>query len=205
MIEQLMERTDPGRAVVDEAALAAVFAAPGRVTAPAARRPALRWAAYGLAAAVVVAGILAVPLLVSPPIPAPVGHGDYPYYATQAELVDAASAVLEVDITAERPGSYEGIEVEVRTAIVVADADGTHPVGSTIEIKEMPGEDALVVGQRYVVFIEEYDGVPASLINPTQGAYLVRSGNEAWPQNGNQIELSSDLLDGLGLVPRTAG
>ena len=205
MIEQLMERTDPGTAVVDERALEAVFAA-GPLPRPAPKRVpvGLRWAGYALAAAAVIAGILAVPLMISGPIPAPVGVGDYPYYSTQAELVDAATAILVVDVGSERPGSYEGIDVEVKTAHVVADADGTHAVGSLIEIKEMPGEDALAIGQRYVVFVVEYDAVPASLINPTQGAYLVRNGGEAWPQSGNEIQLSRDLLDSLGLRRTTA-
>lgn len=195
MIDRLMERTDPGTAVVDEQALAAVF-----VTAPRPprreRRVVLRWAGYALAAVAVVGGILAVPVIVSPPVPAPAG--DYPYYETQEQLEDAATAILVVDVLSEAPGSFEGIPAEVMTVKVVADAADVHPVGELLEIKEMPGEDVLAVGGRYVVFLEEYDAVPASLLNPVQGAYVVR-GDGAWPQNGNEIRLDAELLQRLGI------
>jgi hypothetical protein len=118
---------------------------------------------------------------------------------------DAATAVLVVDVTAERPGIHQDISHEVMTATVVADADGVHPAGEIIEIKEMPGEDALLVGGRYVVFIVEYpeDQVPASLINPSQGAYPVRDG-VVTPQNGNEVALDDALLRQLGLERPTA-
>lgn len=209
MIEDLMERTDPGTAVVDAAALAALDGilssdVPGAVPdavpvdlSP--RLPALRWAGFALAAAVVIGGILAVPLLISSPFEAPVGSGDYPHYATQQELENAASAILVVDVLSEAPGSFEGIDAEVKTVKVVADAADVHPVGEVLEIKEMPGEDALNVGGRFVVFIEEYDnGVPASLLNPTQGAYLV-DGNTARPLEGNEVLLDTGLLSRLGI------
>ena len=199
MIEHLMERTDPGAAAVDEAALAAVFEAGPQVRVVSARSglpTALRWAGYALAAAAVVGGILAVPLLISSPVSAPVG--DYPFYATQDELEAAATSILVVDVMSEAPGSYEGIGVEVLTVKVVADAADMHPVGEVLEIKEMPGENSLHVGGRFVVFIVEYDTVPASLVNPTQGAYLV-DGDTARPLEGNEVLLDTGLLSRLGI------
>jgi hypothetical protein len=196
MIEQLMERTDPGAATVDESRLADVFAPPRRIPTRG-RPPILRWAGFALAAAAVIGGILAVPLMINSPIP-PTSGGDYPYYATLTELENAATAILVVDIEGEKPGNFEGIDAEVMTARIVIDADRTHPTGDVILIKEMPGEDSLVVGNRYVVFLEEYDDVPASLVNPFQGAYLVRDGR-AFAREDNPVALDRELLQRLGL------
>jgi hypothetical protein len=202
-IEDLMRRTDPASAVVDEKRLAALFAAEPYRTPEPARQPGrglliAKWAGAALAAAAVIAGILAVPLIVSSPIPP---SGDYPWYATQSELEDAASAVVVVEVVAERPGTYQDLLHDVMTVIVVADARGGHEIGSTMEIKEMPGEDALRVGDRFVVFIVEYeDGIPASLVNPTQGAYLVQDGSVI-PRDGNGVVLDGALLRELGLTP----
>ncbi len=199
-IEDLMRRHDPASAAVDEQRLAGLLAdGPRRAPAPR-RTPGIvvaKWAGAALAAIAVVAGILAVPLLVSSPIPP---SGDYPWYASQAELEDAASAVLVVDVTTERPGTYQGILHDVLTVMIVADARGGHEVGGTMEIKEMPGEDALRVGGRFVVFVVEYeDGIPASLVNPTQGAYLVQDGSVI-PRDGNGVVLDGALLRELGLT-----
>jgi hypothetical protein len=198
MIEQLMERTDPGRAEIDDEALAAVFDRPPRRPPAPARPPVLRWAGYALAAAAVVGGILAVPLMISPPTP-PMS-GDYPYYSTLGEMEEAATAVLVVDVESEAPGTYQGIGHEVMTARVVIDAARVHRTGETILIKEMPGEDALRIGGRFVVFIVEYpeEQVPASLVNPTQGAYLVQDG-QAIAREGNPVQLDRELLQSLGL------
>jgi len=201
-IEDLMRRTDPASAVAEEKALAALFAAgPYRAPRPAPRNRSgiviAKWVGAAVAAIAVVAGILAVPLLVSSPIPP---AGDYPWYASQAELEDAATAVLVVEVIAERPGTYQDLLHDVLTVIVVADARGDHQIGSTMEIKEMPGEDALRVGGRFVVFIVEYeDGIPASLVNPTQGAYLVQDGSVI-PRDGNGVVLEGALLRALGLT-----
>ena len=200
-IEDLMRRADPASAAVDEERLASLLAGePAHVTVAPSRPSGVvvaKWAGAALAAIAVVAGILAVPLLVSSPIPP---SGDYPWYASQAELEDAATAVLVVDVTSERPGTYQDILHDVMTVTVVADARGGHQIGSTMEIKEMPGEDALSVGERFVVFIVEYeDGIPASLVNPTQGAYLVRDGTVV-PRDGNGVVLDGALLRSLGIT-----
>ena len=53
--------------------------------------------------------------------------------------------------------------------------------------------------QSRCITVEYEDGIPASLVNPTQGAYLVQDGSVI-PRDGNGMILDGTLLRALGLT-----
>jgi hypothetical protein len=86
---------------------------------------------------------------------------------------------------------------------VLADATSTYAAGDSVEVKLITGAVAspdpqLEVGDRYVLFVETYDSVPASLLNPWQAHFEV-TGDELIAAPDNDIELSAGLRDSLGL------
>jgi hypothetical protein len=137
---------------------------------------------------------------------------DYPSYETVAALFDKAIVVVEVDVSNDsrvtRDEELDGLVITVRTARVVTAYKGAMKVGESIDVKEMGGtlegverEEAgavpLTGGARHVLFLETYPDSPASLLNPTQGRYLVDGSGELSPVPGNPLTLSRVDLDRL--------
>lgn len=130
-------------------------------------------------------------------------EGDYPAYSSEAELTAAADAVILGEITGERRDELDGIGYRVVAVDVLADATTTFAAGDAIEVKLITGAVAspdpqLEVGDRYVLFLETYDSVPASLLNPWQAHFEVTDG-EPVAAPDNDIRLSADLRGTLGL------
>lgn len=133
----------------------------------------------------------------------PASEGDYPAYSSEAELVAAADAIILGEVTAERNDQLEGIGYRVVAVDVLADATSTYAAGDSVEVKLITGAVAspdpqLEVGDRYVLFVETYDSVPASLLNPWQAHFEV-TGDELIAAPDNDIELSAGLRRTLGL------
>ena len=197
-VEELLRANDPARLTLDawaEEDLASIIrTGPVRRGMP---QPA-RWA-IALAAVAAVIGAL----VVLKPVATPTPQFDYPSYSTSQELEAAASLVVVGEVLSERPHTEQGFSYDVFSVRVESDALGRHDVGSTVEVKVMSGNVAergpeLVVGGRYILFAEEYDESPASLLNPWQGAYELR--DESIVANpDNPVRLDADLLRRLGL------
>ncbi len=128
---------------------------------------------------------------------------DYPWYETSEELVASADAVVLGEIVAEREDRFEGNSYRVVTVSVEWDGKGAHASGAEVEVKLLAGsgpaaDPPLELNGRYILFIEEYDDVPASLLNPWQGYYEVR-GTEIIADEDNPVVLHRQLLLALGL------
>jgi hypothetical protein len=137
---------------------------------------------------------------------------DYPSYETVAALFNKATVVVEADVSGNsrvtRDEETDALVVTVRTARVVTAYKGAVRVGDSIDVKEMGGMLEGVVHQeaggvpltgdaRHVLFLETYPDSPASLLNPTQGQYLVDGSGAFIPVGGNPLTLSRVDLDRL--------
>jgi len=189
-IEALMRAADPARDIVID-----------QVPVPQPRPDPARWRPPGqvvMFAVVVLSSVgIIVAVLFTVPGNGTVGQGDYPYYATSAQVEAASDTIVLATAVSERFATYEGFDYRVVTLDVQAVAKGSP--GSTIDVKLVrnasEGETQLEIGHTYALFLETYESVPASTINPTQGALEVIDG-QLQPED---VPISPRVLDALGL------
>jgi len=213
-IATLMSAADPAATRRDaplppraEALLAELLAAPP-TTRPASGSPrpargirrGLVWAAVPvLAAGVVTAAVLAPQLL---PVAGPGATADYPFYPTEAELVDAADTIVVARTVSESTASDQGVAYLVVTVEVTAAAKGASAPGDVLEVRMPASEEvpaAFAVGSTGVLFLSTYPDAPASPVNPEQGSYLVDADGSLTASPDNPVRLSAALLHELGL------
>ena len=106
----------------------------------------------------------------------------------------------------ESPDSSPPDVVTVRTVTVTRVFKGDIQPGATLEVKQLGGEwdgvryeeeDAVPLRHdagRYVLFLETYPDVPASLLNPAQAQYLAGANGELRPVAGNALRFSRGQL-----------
>jgi len=189
-IESLMRVTDPARDLAVEP-----------VDVPRPKPDPVRWRPPGQVVMFAVAMLSSVGIIVAVLFTVPgnstVGQGDYPYYSTSAQVEAASDTIVLATAASERNESYEGFDYRVVTLDVQAIAKGSP--GSTIDVKLVrnasEGETQLEIGHTYVLFLETYDSVPASTINPLQGAVEVIGGR----LQAEEVPVSPRVLDALGL------
>lgn len=132
-----------------------------------------------------------------------------------------SSEVREIDIVIQpgddaeknplaNPGESESVEPSlmvftVHKVQVERVVQGVVTEGTTIEVSELGGQlgDTLYAsqegillqdGRTYLLFLETYDGVPASLLNPVQATYERRDGElTSMPGNSIPAEEASEL------------
>ena len=179
------------------------------------RRPLV---AAGLAAGMLLAGACASH-----------SEADYPSYASVDELWQAADLVVEVTLGPEPrveriqvafplpgqtlpAGERVGDVYTVHAAEVTVVWKGAADVGHVVRVKQAGGEhggtsypagdgSALEPGGAYLLFLETYDevGVPASLVNPTQGQYPLDPAGQPQALDGNDVTIASaDLAELAG-------
>ncbi|MCM6761189.1 hypothetical protein GSU68_19170 (plasmid) [Rathayibacter sp. VKM Ac-2759] len=135
---------------------------------------------------------------------APAGsNGDYPAYSSDTEMAERSDAVVVGDILSDRREAILGFDYRVVSIEVLTDAKSLYEPGDLIEVKLLtgsvsePGPDLDVDG-RYVLFLETYDSVPASLLNPWQAYYEVQDGTVV-PDPDNDLTLGPELQQALGI------
>lgn len=127
---------------------------------------------------------------------------DYPGYESVDALYAAATLVVEARIAdgpQERSVNLGG-NSPMDLLVYQAEVDRTYkgdPGGRNIEIKQHEGETPLVAGTSYVLFLETYDDVPASLLNPTQAQYVLTAGPRLTPVGGNTLPVTVADLERL--------
>lgn len=118
--------------------------------------------------------------------------GDYPYYASVEELMEASDAVIVGEVISageERsmsvsPDSAEKLTYTVSKIRVTEAVKGRLRTGDVIEVKQLGSEKVhyaesgsyLKKGSTQLLFLEAYDGMPYSPVSPYQGAAEVRDG-----------------------------
>lgn len=135
---------------------------------------------------------------------APAGSdGDYPAYSSDTEMAESSDAVVVGDVLSDRREAIQGFDYRVVSIEFLTDAKSLYAPGDVIEVKlhtgnvAEPGPD-LDVESRYVLFLETYDSVPASLLNPWQAYYEVPDGSVV-PDPDNDLTLGPELQQALGL------
>ncbi|MBR6108957.1 MAG: hypothetical protein IKQ36_04395 [Clostridia bacterium] len=118
--------------------------------------------------------------------------GDYPYYASVEELMEASDAVIVGEVISageERsmsvsPDSTEKLIYTVSKVRVTEAVKGRLRTGDVIEVKQLGSEKVhyeesgsfFKKGSTRLLFLAAYDDVPYSPVNPYQGAVEVREG-----------------------------
>lgn len=128
--------------------------------------------------------------------------GDYPGYESVDALYAAATLVIEARVVdgPEQRSVDIGGNTPMDLLVFRAEIDRTYKgeAGSpTIEVKQHDGEVLLVAGTSYVLFLETYDDVPASLLNPTQAQYVLEAGPRLTPVGGNTLPVTMADLERL--------
>jgi len=135
---------------------------------------------------------------------APAGsNGDYPAYSSDTEMAESSDAVVVGDVLSDRREVIQGFDYRVVSIEVLTDAKSLYAPGDLIEVKLHTGNVAepspdLNVDNRYVLFLETYDSVPASLLNPWQAYYEVQHGTVV-PDPDNDLTLGLELHQALGI------
>ena len=132
---------------------------------------------------------------------------NYPYYRSVPELVRASDViVVAVPGTQQErgidygSGSEEDHRVwplEVRRVL-----RGEVPAGAPLEVKQMSCSDEprLKQGEAQLLFLGTYPdtpGMPASLINPEQGQYVLDDAGMPRPIRDNELRLGLDEVERL--------
>lgn len=138
------------------------------------------------------------------------GGGDYPSYGSVDELYRSASLVVQARIAdgAERRQITIGPDTTAEYTVYRAEIErlfkGT-TADQAVEVKQMTdGEDGAVSlnsGTTYVLFLETYSDVPASLLNPTQAQYLVDPSGRLIPVGDNTLQVTLADLERLSAGP----
>jgi hypothetical protein len=128
-------------------------------------------------------------------------QADYPAYDTLAALHAKADLVVTVDLsTGTEAREFETIDYTVFRGTVRHAYKGS--AGDRIEIKQPASEAGgipLRPGQRYLLFLEVYSGVPASLLNPGQAQYRLDSAGQPTPVDDRGLRFSLADLEALSL------
>lgn len=152
-------------------------------------------------------------------------EAEYLTYESLDDLWDAADLVVtastsqgptvrRLDIEGSGKGEEAGEEGDVYTVFVVEVGHvwkGSASPGETLEVKQLgglyegvqyveEGQATLSRDQNYVLFLVEFPdfpGVPASLLNPSQGQYRLDAGGELVPIGGNDLTVSIKALEEL--------
>ncbi|MEU8265303.1 hypothetical protein AB0C02_32460 [Micromonospora sp. NPDC048999] len=134
------------------------------------------------------------------------GGGDYPIYSSVDDLYRAATLVVWAQIPGPpesrrvKTGPGPTMEYKVYRAQVGKVFKGT-PGAATVEIKQLACREGsgpgLAVGTTYVLFLETYADVPASLLNPIQAEYTVDSSGQLVSASGNALTLTMADLERL--------
>ncbi|MFE7479894.1 hypothetical protein [Streptomyces sp. NPDC057552] len=158
-------------------------------------------AAGACTAAAVIVGVVAV--LNGPYEPGGGVLADEPFYASTAELEEAADLIVLARLGAGREETVDGIDRTTVTAAVAATAKGAAP-GRTVEVSyTTPGSGPetadLAEGKEYVLLLDAQDDGRFTLVNTTQGAYGV-DGGRAVAGADNDVVLSAGVLKALSLT-----
>ena len=96
-------------------------------------------------------------------------------------------------------GRIDNLDEQIK---VLADAKSLYAPGDLIEVKLNTNvaepDPNLDIDSRYVLFLETYDSVPASLLNPWQAYYEVQVGTVV-PDPDNDLTLGPELQQALGI------
>ncbi|ARF74848.1 hypothetical protein B7C62_23380 [Kitasatospora albolonga] len=199
-----LEAGQKGDALSDRAR-AELAALTGTPTLPSASRRVPRRgllvAAGACTAAAVIVGVVAV--LNGPYEPGGGVLADEPFYASTAELEEAADLIVLARLGAGREETVDGIDRTTVTAAVAATAKGAAP-GRTVEVSyTTPGSGPetadLAEGKEYVLLLDAQDDGRFTLVNTTQGAYGV-DGGRAVAGADNDVVLSAGVLKALSLT-----
>ena len=132
---------------------------------------------------------------------------DYPWYATEDELIAASDAILRGEVLSEREAQIDGIDgvdYTVVTVKVETVAKGPLKPDEQVDVKypsvTEPTPVGLEPGDHVVLFLALFPGAPASLVNPAQGSYVLVEGKTAQAAAENPIRLSDNLLSQLGVI-----
>ncbi len=143
-------------------------------------------------------------------------HADYPSFTTVGEVSMASPDIViakivrddgiqEIDISAD-PGKPDIMSYRVYTIAPTEVLRGKWNAGEELKIKIRPEEkDAptFTAGDEAVLFLETYDTVPASLINPAQGSVRIKDGavpkeeRNAWLYEKAEKDTQEMTLDEL--------
>lgn len=134
-------------------------------------------------------------------------HADYPHYDDLDSMILNADTIIEGKILsiAVVGSEQEGILYTVYDVEVIKNFRGKIKSKEVIKIKQLGGEtkDLVVTTDEkanlkkdssYLFFLVTYEDSPASLINPTQGAYLLEDGKYI-EHNGNKIKINRGILE----------
>lgn len=146
-------------------------------------------------------------------------HADWPHYDTVDDLFSQADLVIEARVKDGPQVHPLDIGEGESTAIIYSIFDlevtkiykGAVESGEKVKIKQeggkhdgvnyvMPDMVFLVTGSSYLLFLATYPdlpGVPASMLNPTQGMYPLDESGKPTPLKGNSIKISGVDLDRL--------
>ena len=129
---------------------------------------------------------------------------DYPWYATEDELIAASDVVLRGEVLSEREEQVDGIGYTVVTVKADTVAKGPLKPDEQVDVKYPSVTEPIPVGlepgDHVVLFLALFPGAPASLVNPAQGSYFLVEGKTAQAAAENPIRLSDNLLSQLGVI-----
>jgi len=149
--------------------------------------------------AIVVVGVFAFKLFESPP---PVA--DEMFFGDTASLQAEAGIIIRATIVSMREQDESGFPEIIATASIDEVAKGSVVKGDRIEFAySKPGSgpetpSGLKSGGQFVLLLVGSDASPASLVNTTQGYYVV-SGDKAVAGPDNPVDLGPDVKQLLRL------
>ncbi len=129
---------------------------------------------------------------------------DYPWYATEDDLIAASDAILRGEVLDEREEQLDGLDYTVVTVKVDTVAEGPLKPDEQVDVKypslTEPVPVGLGPGDHVVLFLALFPGAPASLVSPAQGSYFLAEDNTIQTSVENPIRLSENLLAQLGVI-----
>lgn len=141
-------------------------------------------------------------------------NADYPHYDDLDSMILHADTIIEGKILAitvenlninSNPEEVEELLYTIYDVEVIKVFRGETKKKEIIQIKQLGGEtENLIVTTEdksnikkdlsYLFFLATYKDSPASLINPKQGAYLIKDGKYI-EDNDNKIKINKELLE----------
>lgn len=132
---------------------------------------------------------------------------DYPYYSDASALVEASDLIVvavpgeqEVKTIDIGAGTFEAMKVwplEVER-VISGDLPTEHPL--EVKLMDCLGAPGLAEGSRHVLFLATYPdtpGMPASLLNPEQGQYLLGETEGLVPVGDNEVAVQLNEVERL--------
>lgn len=150
-----------------------------------------------------------------------VAHSDSVFNGEVASYEDKlVDTKAKIDVTGLTAEEREAVSINQNTddAIfpcrvfkvrVTEDFKGNHEVGDIVEVKQLHGKKngldysesgvvLLETGNEYLLFLQDYEGSPSSIVNPTQGMYVEENGAYVAPEQAEtSIEVSESKLEEL--------